>query len=47
LQITIEDPKTFTKPVTFKVNQLLIPDSDILETICSENEQDRAHLADK
>jgi hypothetical protein len=47
LQITIEDPKTFTKPFTFKVNQLLIPDSDILETICTENEQDRAHLADK
>ncbi|HTM12705.1 MAG TPA: hypothetical protein VL127_07325 [Bryobacteraceae bacterium] len=47
LQVTIDDPKTFTKPFTFKVNQLLIPDSDILETICTENEQDRAHLADK
>ncbi len=47
MQVTIEDPKTFTKPFTFKVNQLLIPDSDILETICTENEQDRTHLADK
>jgi len=47
LQVTIEDPKTFTQPVTFKVNQLLIPDSDILETICTENERDRVHLADK
>jgi hypothetical protein len=47
LQVTIEDPKTFTKPFTFKVNELLIPDSDILETICTENEQDRTHLADK
>jgi hypothetical protein len=47
LQVTIEDPKTFTHPFTFKVNQLLIPDSDILETICTENEQDRVHLADK
>jgi hypothetical protein len=46
-QITIEDPKTFTHPFTFKVNQLLIPDSDILETICTENEKDRVHLADK
>ncbi len=35
LQITIEDPKTFTKPFTIKVNQLLIPDSDILETVCA------------
>jgi hypothetical protein len=47
MQVTIEDPKTFTQPVTFKVNQLLIPDSDILETICTENERDRVHLADK
>jgi hypothetical protein len=44
LQITIQDPKIFTKPFTFKVNQLLIPDSDILETVCAENEQDRSHL---
>lgn len=47
MQVTIEDPKTFTKPFTFKVNQLLIPDSDILEEVCTENEQDRTHLADK
>jgi hypothetical protein len=47
LQITIEDAKTFTKPFTVKANQLLIPDSDILETVCAENERDRAHVADK
>ena len=47
LQITIDDPKTFSKPFTVKVNELLLPDSDILETVCAENEQDRTHLADK
>ena len=47
LEITIEDAKTFTKPFTVTVNQLLIPDSDILETVCAENERDRAHIADK
>jgi hypothetical protein len=47
LQITIDDPKTFTKPFTIKVSHLLVPDSDILETVCAENERDRAHLADK
>ena len=46
LQITIEDAKTFTKPFTITVNHLLIPDSDILETVC-ENERDRAHFTDK
>lgn len=47
LQITIDDAKTFTKPFTIKVSQLLIPDSDVIETVCAENERDRAHTADK
>jgi hypothetical protein len=45
LQVTIEDPKILTKPVTFKVTELLLPDSDILESFCNENEKDRPHLA--
>ena len=45
LQITIDDPKMYTKPVTFKVTQLLLPDSDILEYFCTENEKDRAHIS--
>ena len=47
MQITIEDPKTFTKPFTIKVNQLLLPDTDIIETVCAENERDRVHFIDK
>jgi hypothetical protein len=45
LQITIEDPKMYTKPFTFKVTQLLLPDSDIFEYFCDENEKDRAHMS--
>ena len=45
LQITIDDPKMYTKPFTFKVTQLLLPDSDIFEYICAENEKDRAHIS--
>jgi hypothetical protein len=44
LQITIDDPKMYTKPFTFKVTQLLLPDSDIFEYFCTENEKDRAHI---
>lgn len=44
LQVTIDDPKTFTKPFSFKLNQLLVPDSDVLETVCAENERDVTHL---
>jgi hypothetical protein len=44
LQMTIEDPKMFLKPITVKVTELLIPDSDVLESFCTENEKDRVHL---
>jgi hypothetical protein len=45
LQVTIDDPKMYTKPFTFKVTQLLLPDSDIFEYFCDENEKDRAHMS--
>jgi hypothetical protein len=45
LQITVDDPKMYTKPFTFKVTQLLLPDSDIFEYFCDENEKDRAHMS--
>lgn len=44
LQITVEDPKMYTRPFTIKYNQRLLPDTDILESVCTENEKDRAHL---
>ncbi len=44
LTVTVEDPKMYTSPFTIKVTELLIPDSDILESICNENEKDRIHL---
>ena len=44
LTLTVEDPKMYTQPITIKVTELLVPDSDILESICNENEKDRVHL---
>jgi len=44
LTVTVEDPKMYTRPITIKVTELLVPDSDILENICNENEKDRVHL---
>ena len=43
LRITIDDPKMYTRRITFEVTQLLIPDSDILELFCNESEKDRGH----
>jgi hypothetical protein len=45
VQATIEDSKYYTRPFTIKFNQVLVPDSDLLETVCNENEKDRAHMS--
>ena len=48
LQLTVDDPKIFVKPITIKVTELLEPDSDVLEMICNENaDKDRPHLPTK
>src|SRR5437879_1777488 len=44
VQVTVDDPKMYSKPVTVKVTELLVPDSDVLESFCNENEKDRPHL---
>ena len=44
VEITIDDPKAYTKPWTFKVNQVLVPDTELLEFICLENEKDIQHM---
>ena len=45
VDVTIDDPRTYTKPFSIRYTQTLVPDTDILEYICTENEKDRAHLA--
>jgi hypothetical protein len=42
--ITIDDPVMYTKPFTVKATEILLPDGDVLETVCNENEKDGAHL---
>ncbi len=43
LQLTLDDPKTFTRPLTVRFNLSLMPDTDLLESFCSENEKDHIH----
>lgn len=40
IQITIDDPKAYTKPWTVNVEARLLPSTEILEFICLENEKD-------
>jgi hypothetical protein len=44
ITVTISDPKTFTRPITFTQTTTLTPDSHLLEYFCSENEQDSVHF---
>ncbi len=44
LAITITDPKTFTKPIVFSVVEQLLPDTDLFEHYCVENEKDDRHF---
>jgi hypothetical protein len=43
VQLTLDDPKTFTQPVTVKFTELLLPDTDLIESFCTENEKDLTH----
>jgi hypothetical protein len=43
---TIDDPKMYTKPWTFKIDFDAIADADLIEYVC-ENEKDSAHQVAK
>jgi hypothetical protein len=47
VQITVDDPKAYRKPWTAELHPELIPDADLLEFICNENEKDVRHLVGK
>jgi hypothetical protein len=47
IEITVEDPKAYTKPWTVTVRQQNMLDTDLIEFICNENEKDAVHLVGK
>ncbi len=48
VQITYEDPNVLVKPWTSPVVEyVLLPDTDLIEEVCLENEKDAAHLVGK
>jgi hypothetical protein len=47
VEVTIDDPKAYTRPWTIKLNQHIALDTDLLEYACLENEKDVAHLVGK
>jgi hypothetical protein len=47
IEITVDDPKAYTKPWSTKLNQLIVLDTELLDYICAENEKDIVHLVGK
>jgi hypothetical protein len=37
IQVTVDDSKTFTRPFTFTLQQRLMPDTELIEFVCGEN----------
>jgi hypothetical protein len=46
IDVTIDDPKAYTRPWTVRVNQRLIPGDEPIEFICNENERSSRHYVD-
>jgi len=44
IQMTVEDSTTFSKPFSFAVHQRLMPDDELIEFVCAENNLSAARL---
>ncbi|HEY7338670.1 MAG TPA: hypothetical protein VH639_27525 [Bryobacteraceae bacterium] len=47
IDVTIDDAKVYTKPFTVRVNQRIMPDAELIEFICNENDRSGPHLVGK
>jgi hypothetical protein len=47
IEVTVDDPKAYTKPWTVKLNQVIALDTELLEYVCLENEKDVSHMVGK
>jgi hypothetical protein len=43
-EMTFDDPQMYSRKFTVKVAYELVPDNDIFEMFCSQNEKDRKHM---
>jgi hypothetical protein len=47
IEVTVSDSKAYKNPWTVKLTHLLVPDTDLVDYICLENERDIPHLVGK
>jgi hypothetical protein len=44
IQVTVDDPKAYTKPWTVMIKERLIADTELIEEVCLENERSLTHM---
>jgi hypothetical protein len=47
IELTVDDPKAYTRPWTVTLTQVLAPDTELLEYHCMDNEKDAGRLVGK
>jgi hypothetical protein len=47
IEVTIDDPKAYTRPWTVTVYQRIMADDELIEFVCNENDKDGPHLVGK
>jgi hypothetical protein len=44
IDVTVDDPKSYTRPFTVRINQQVLADTELIEFICNENQQFRRRI---
>ena len=44
IDVTVNDPKSYTRPFTVRINQRLLADEEPIEAVCNENQQFRSRI---
>lgn len=44
VQVTVDDPKAYTKPWTVTLKERIVVDTELMDEICLENEQSLSHM---
>ena len=47
IEITVDDPKAYTRPWTAKVKQFIRLNSELIDYFCMQNEKDIPHFVGK
>lgn len=47
IDVTIDDPESYTKPWNVQLVWRLLPDAELIESICEENNRDPQHMVGK